>query len=85
MRRRITDGLGPVYTAIDAVAELTDRDPTELEPFGEHFDTDALESLFSQSSSHDTVQVTLSYEGCRVTLESDVVEVEPVPVANSLN
>lgn len=83
-----TDSLGPLtYTVSDgqsvseaivvAVADATDREPTEMRPLYDVVDPDALNSLFSPSGlATDETQVTFSYEGCRVALTEREVAVE---------
>jgi hypothetical protein len=55
---------------VDAVANETDTDPTELTPLGTVIDPEALDTLLADRESRD-VAVDFEYEGCRVSIGSD--------------
>lgn len=69
----------PVNRAIvEAVAAETGRDPASMRPFAEVIDADAVDALFAASSGTGPRTLTVSYEGCRVTVDGEVVTVEPL-------
>lgn len=60
---------------ITAVANITGRDPSELEPLQESIDAEAVDALFAADGS-SVSQLTFQYSGCEITVEpNDVVEV----------
>ena len=85
MRRLIRPGEPLTEVVARAVADETGRDIVDLDPLQEAIDTDALNTMFMRSSAdNDGLQLmTLLYEGCRVTIEEDVVTVEEVPGISS--
>lgn len=60
----------PAMRVVDAVANETDTDPTELTPLGTVIDPEALDSLVAGADARD-VSVDFEYEGCRITVDSD--------------
>lgn len=60
----------PSMRVVDAVANETDTDPTELTPLGTVIDPEALDTLLADRESRD-VAVDFEYEGCRVSIGSD--------------
>jgi hypothetical protein len=54
---------------VDAVADETDTDPTDLTPLGTVIDPEALDSLVADAEDRD-VSVGFEYEGYRVTVGS---------------
>ena len=82
MKRELPDQ-GTVNTAIiDAVAEVTGRQPESLQPFAESIDTDAIESLFTRSGDGGVASLELIYEGCHLVLTQDTVTVEEILTIN---
>lgn len=65
------------------VAEVSDRDPTDLEPLGHSIDTDALNRLVDSNPSKSgdaNVAVSFNYEGYRVNIGSNgIVSVPTEP------
>lgn len=51
----------PSVRIVEAVAEETGRDPTDLPPLHEYVDADALDTLLSSSASDDSDLFTLSF------------------------
>lgn len=66
-----------VVAIVETVAAVTNREPTEMPPLFATVDSEALSTLVA-SAAESHLEVTFSYEGCRVTVSSrgDVV-VEP--------
>lgn len=46
---------------IEAVADVANSNPTELEPLGNYIDPDALDRLFGPRDSHDTLEGSVSF------------------------
>lgn len=66
-----------VVAVTDAVAEATDRNPTELDPLYESIDPDALTALFAGRNPSDT-RIEFEYQGQTVTIDGDgQVTVDP--------
>lgn len=75
-----TDADEPGTQIAAAVAELEDRDPTDLDDMWSCTD-DVLENLFSTPPAPDArMRVAFSYEGYRVTVDQDGT-VEFVPLS----
>jgi len=55
---------------VDAVANESDTDPTELTPLGTVIDPEALDTLVADTEPRD-VSVDFEYEGYLVTVGSD--------------
>lgn len=83
MHQAIEEGETVSEVIIGCVAELTDQDPEEMPPFVESIDTDAIEAFFSYTNGSGPSKLTVVYEGCRVTVERDVVTVREIPKASS--
>lgn len=67
----VTDGV------IEAVSEVSNHDPTSLEPLYSVVDPDALDALFDPGYLGNP-QVEFQYNGCRVRVISDrKIEVQP--------
>ncbi|SIR94045.1 HalOD1 output domain-containing protein [Natronorubrum thiooxidans] len=66
-----------VVTIVEAVGTVTNCDPLTMPPLFETIDPEALADLMI--STRDTsIEVTFSYEGCRVTVSSHgTIVVEP--------
>ena len=67
-------------TVATAVASVTGRDVTELEPLHYTVNTDALERLFEPRPNglRSDGTVTFDYQGCTVTITADgEISVEP--------
>lgn len=79
MRRSIRPGESVSDVVVRAVADRTDRTPTDLRPFSESIDADALDSLFTRSARDSVESLTLLYEGCRVTIDPETVTVQEIP------
>lgn len=60
----VTDGV------IEAVSEVSDHDPTSLDPLYSVVDPDALDALFDSGYSGNP-QVEFQYDGCKVEVISD--------------
>lgn len=62
---------------VEAVAEATGREATDLEPLGHVLDPEALDTLFSRRE-HACGRVSFRYAGCDVVVEApDDVQVTP--------
>jgi len=63
----------PALAVVNAVAAITQREPTELDPLAATVDTDALRELFdgAGSTARASGYVHFEYEGCRVFLTAD--------------
>lgn len=70
---------------VTALAKVSDRDPTELEPLQASIDADALDALVTgQDGTGNEVHVTLTHAGYSVTVHSDgVVELSASEVEQS--
>jgi len=79
MRRSISPGGSVTATLVRAVADETDRDPTDLRPLAEAVDAVAIDSLFTRSPGDGPETLTLLYEGCRIVVDGDAVTVMEVP------
>ena len=60
----------PSMRVVDAVANESDTDPTELTPLGTVIDPEALDTLVADTEPRD-VSVDFEYEGYLVTVDSD--------------
>lgn len=59
-------------TIIEAIAEASDADPTQLAPLYESIDPDALDDLFDRHSDASVpTRVTFRHEGFEVMVEHD--------------
>lgn len=59
---------------VSAVADLTDTDPTSLEPLFATIDPDALEALFEPTAGgleRSPKRVVFTYSGCDVVVSGD--------------
>ena len=56
-----------LLTIIEAVAAVTGREPTALEPLYSVLDPDALDALMD-SARETNVQITFTYEACAVSV-----------------
>ena len=68
-----------VVSIVEAVAAVTNREPTAMSPLYETVDPEALADLVT-SDRERPVDVSFDYEGCEVTVSSDgriVVELPP--------
>lgn len=78
---RDAGGASIAMTVIQEVAEAEGVGPRELPPLQESIDADALERLFSRTSTDDepaVIEVTFRYCGYTVSVTSDgAVEVVP--------
>ncbi|WP_121741833.1 HalOD1 output domain-containing protein [Natronorubrum halophilum] len=59
-----------VVTIVETVATITNRDPIDMTPLFETVDPEALTDLVV-SNRAQPIEVSFSYEGCRVTVSSD--------------
>ncbi|ELY68711.1 HalOD1 output domain-containing protein [Natrinema versiforme] len=75
---RFDGGSNTVVVAIvEAVAAVTNREPTALSPLYDTVDPEALTDLVT-AARDQPIDVTIAYEGCHVTVSSDgSVVVEP--------
>jgi hypothetical protein len=78
MDRVLREGETVVAVVVQCVAEETGRDPTDLRPFAESIDADAVEALFGRRTDESPGQLQVEYEGCRVTIDRESVTVEPL-------
>lgn len=60
-RRQWTAETPLSVAVVEAVAEATGRDPTEIEPLNEYIDPDALNDLFEPRSDGDRSEATVSF------------------------
>lgn len=81
MQRRIHPGQSVIELIVRSVADATDRDPLDLQPFAETIEVEAIELLFSRSSTDGPFRLTLCYEGCKVTVDREFVTVEEISPA----
>ncbi|MGQ3411576.1 HalOD1 output domain-containing protein [Natrinema sp. LN54] len=66
-----------VVAIVEAVAAVTNREPDALSPLYDTVDPEALADLVTSARGHP-IDVSISYEGCQVTVSSDGgVVVEP--------
>lgn len=70
---------------VEAVADESDTDPTELEPLYQSIDPDCVDQLFSDRSqgraspTQTRLRLTFRYEGYRVRLSSDQsIDITPI-------
>ena len=63
----------PSTALVEAIADATDRDPLHMPPLYDHVDTEALGKLLASRTRdrNGAVQVTFSYDGTTVHLDSD--------------
>lgn len=65
----------PSWSVIETVADVTETDPTDLQPLHEVVDPEALDNLFHSdlydSSAAQVGLVRFRYEGCIVTVHAD--------------
>ena len=68
----------PSIALIEAIASATGRDPLDMPPLSEEVDPDALDALVTTGNgSPGTVEVTFTYDGTEVHLDSKgVVEIQ---------
>ena len=67
-----------VLTIVEAVAAVTNRDPTSLSPLFDTLDPEALAMLVN-SGRNTSIDVAFTYEGCQVTVSSHgTVVVKPI-------
>lgn len=76
MRREIEPGETVTEAIVYAVAEATGREPTSMQPFAESIDADAVEAHFARAAGDGDPTLSVTYEGCRVTVTRDAVDVE---------
>lgn len=76
MRRTIRSGEKVTNVVVRAVADEKDRDPLDLQPSGDSIDADTVDALIANSSEDCVESLTISYEGCRVTIDGGAVTVE---------
>ncbi|MBX0324689.1 hypothetical protein EGH21_16810 [Halomicroarcula sp. F13] len=70
-RRAQWSSVGDLTTSLlEAVADETGEDVTDLPPLNDAIDPDALESLLTRDPS-DSIQLAFSYTGVRVRIDSD--------------
>ena len=65
---------GIATSIVTAVADITGRDPTTIDPLSTVVDPDALDTLFAstlEGSRRTDGQVTFRWEGCTVTVYAD--------------
>lgn len=60
----------PSMAVIDAVAEVLDIDPLELDPIFESIDTDALNGLLS-GGEESPIHISFRFAGCDVTMSNN--------------
>ena len=73
---------------VEAVAETTARDATDLEPLFEVVDPDALDALFTSRSpgrGRDPMGITFEYGGHRVTVERDADGTTTVTIGHEVD
>ncbi|WP_226480665.1 HalOD1 output domain-containing protein [Natrinema amylolyticum] len=78
IRGRFDDGPTTVVLEIvEAVAAVTNQEPDAMSPLYHTIDPEALTDLVTSARDHP-IDVSFSYEGCRVTVSSDgCVVVDP--------
>lgn len=72
--RRDWEESSPLGAVIQSVAVATGQDPMSLPTLNEVIDPDALDALCRHrngTDSDDIIQVSFTYAGCEVTVESD--------------
>ena len=74
---RFDDGSDLVVAIVEAVAVVTNRDPTAMSPLYDTIDPEALADLVTGARDRP-VEISFSYEECQVSVSSDgSVVVEP--------
>ena len=64
--------VSPSVAVVEALGTLTDRDPVDLPTLNEVIDSDALDAIFTDSTSGRTVTtVSFAYAGHSVTVVDD--------------
>ena len=60
-------------TVVEAIADLTERRPTDLPPLHDSVDTEALDRLMSRSTGLECSSITTTFEyvGMRVRIDTD--------------
>lgn len=78
---RVREAERPGEAIVRAVATATDRHPLELRPLYHAIDPDAVDALFEGSHRRIPSEPALRfvYEGCRVRLDGERVQVREVP------
>lgn len=67
----------PSEVVVNAVAEVTNRSPIELQPIAEVIDPDALNKYISWPSGTDNpVTATFDYAGCQVLVTPTEIRIE---------
>lgn len=61
----------PSLAVVEAVVAIEDVGPTDLHPFGDTVDTDALDSVIRSTAPDADVEVSVTYQGYRVTVRGD--------------
>jgi hypothetical protein len=60
------------YTVVTSIADLTDREPNDLEPLWDSVDPEALDSFVDHASGLSTpYQIAFQYEGYTVEIVED--------------
>jgi hypothetical protein len=69
------DAERPSRSVIEAVADATERDPTDLDPLYETIDPDALDAIFESTADRyrpsSKTCVSFRFEGCEVAVHAD--------------
>jgi hypothetical protein len=67
------------YAIVELIATLEDAEPTQLEPLGEHVNTDALERLFDPAHrhGHGAGVVRFEYDGYTVGVHATRITASP--------
>jgi hypothetical protein len=68
VRVSIDDEQTPSVAVVDAVAALTDTEPTDCPPLYDRVNPDAVDALFAD---RDGGQFTFEYHECQVTVHGD--------------
>lgn len=64
----------PSYTVIEALADLKDVSPIDLDPLYEHIDPEALDDLFSRSQN-ESITLTFTVENYIIQIQADTLTV----------
>ena len=76
MQRTVEEGETVTGVIVECVAEETDQEPEDLQPFAEAIDADAVEAFYEHFERDGKGKLTVVYEGCRVAFDGTGVTVQ---------
>lgn len=71
----LTAGTTPSLAIVEAVADATDRDPTDLPPLAETADPDAIDAILTSTDPDAGLYLSFRYAGVTVAVEGQTVRV----------